>query len=90
MTITGHGNVLGFHYSKKNCEELIRERFEKDGYIIDKYNIPFPLAKEITMLIRYEYRDDIEYLSDTSLLKRIDIKKEDIDEYVKMGYITLK
>jgi hypothetical protein len=83
MTIVGSGNISGFHYSNKNCEEIIRDFFEKEGFKIDEYNIPFTLARNIAVEIRAEkwYR---EYFD-----KSITITNTDVTTLVKNGFITL-
>ena len=80
----GSGNFAGFHYSKKNCEELIREFFKKEGYEIDSYMMDFKIARAIAVDIRNEnwYK--------TFLGKELHLRKKTVDSLVKAGLITLK
>ena len=80
----GSGNFAGFHYSKKNCEELIREFFKRKGYEIDKYMMDFKTAKAIAIDIRNEnwYK--------TFLGKELQLQEETVDSLVKAGLITLR
>jgi hypothetical protein len=83
MTTVGSGNISGFHYSKANCEVLIREFFEREGYEIDKYNIPFPLARKLAVEIRNEA-----WLKEF-FNKTISLGDSDVDVLLDNEYITL-
>ena len=86
MTIArgGYGNFAGFHYSKKTCEELIREFFKREGFEIDQYNIPFKYAKIWAEYIRNESWT-IEFMN-----KSMKLLDEDVATLTSNGYITLK
>ena len=84
MTIVGSGNMTGFHYSKQNCEEIIRKYFKDQGFPIKDYNIPFVLARKLAEAIRSEpfY---IKYFN-----KRYVLEKEYVDGMVNGKLITLE
>ena len=81
---TNAGNFAGFHYSKKNCEEIIREYFKKEGFEIDKYNMDFKTGKAWAVLIRQNpwYK---EFFS-----KEFHIDEGTAKLLVNAGFITLK
>ena len=81
---TNAGNFAGFHYSKKNCEEIIREFFKREGFEIDRYNMDFKTAKAWAVYIRQEpwYK---EFFS-----KEVHIGKGEVKILVTAGLVTLK
>lgn len=86
MTIArgGYGNFAGWHYSAKNCEELIRRFFKEKGFEIDEYKIPFKVAKEMAVSIRNEAWTK-EYMQ-----KSLKLDKREVDILIQLNVITLK
>ena len=86
MTIArgGYGNFAGWHYSAKNCEELIRSFFKDQGYEIDQYMMPFSVAKPIAIQIRNDPWMK-EYMN-----KSLKLLPEEVGYLERSGYITLK
>lgn len=84
MARGGYGNFAGWHYSKKNCEELIREFFKREGFEIDQYRIPFKYAKELAVSIKNEAWTK-EYFG-----KSLNVDEKYVDELIQSDLITLK
>ena len=53
MPMVGSGNVTGWHYTKKNCEETNRNFLKEHGIEVVKYNLEFREAREYASSIRF-------------------------------------
>ena len=51
--MTGRGNIIGLHWSKKNTEEFIRDFCKRNGCEIMNYNLDYKTAREIASEIRF-------------------------------------
>lgn len=85
MPFVSKGNVTGFHYTKTNCEKIIRDYFSSNGIEIDKYDMPFKLAKYMAYHIRQIPLKEAHFNKTIAFYS-----KDDVSKLLSSGYITIK
>jgi tRNA(Ile)-lysidine synthase TilS/MesJ len=51
--MTGKGNIMGLHWSKKSAEEYIREYCKRNNLAVKQYDLDYKTAREIASEIRF-------------------------------------